>query len=244
MAQAKSIYIVIRGLRPGVYTTWGGKDGAEAQVKGCPDAFYHGFRTEAEAARWLKSLKIPAAKLPADVARLLLADRPAPAVENNLKAAQETGKVILFTDGACTRNPGPGGYGAILIHANRRKEISGGFRLTTNNRMEMTACIMGLKQLKTSSQVMVFSDSRYLVDGMSGGKAARWQAAGWRRTGGLKVENSDLWETLLKLCAVHQVEFSWVKGHAEYPENMRCDELAVQAAHRDAAAVDAGYERK
>jgi ribonuclease HI len=243
LGREKSIYIVIRGIHPGVYFTWSGKDGAEAQVKGYQDALYKGFVTEAEAVRWLQSLKIPTSRLPREISRLLEGERQVSKVENQMQAIQEAGKVALFTDGACIRNPGPGGYGAVLLHAGRRKEISGGYRRTTNNRMELMACIMGLKQLKRSSRVVIFSDSKYVVDSISTGKTARWQSAGWQRSGGQKVENTDLWEDLLKLCAVHQVEFLWIKGHAEYAENMRCDALAVKAARESAAAVDAGFER-
>jgi len=240
----KSFYVVLRGARPGVYTRWAGKGGAEEQVRGFPGALYKGFHSQAEAARWLRGLDLPSEDLPREAAQLLEADAGDAGIEARIRAAHEQGKVILFTDGACARNPGPGGYGAVLLFGNRRKEISGGYRRTTNNRMELLACIMGLKQLRRPSQVVVFSDSRYLVEGMSGEKVLKWQAAGWRRGSNQEVENADLWEELLRLCAAHQVEFFWVRGHAEYRENMRCDALATRAARGAATNVDAGFERK
>lgn len=244
MKSEKSLYIVVRGARPGVYTRWAGEGGAEEQVMGFPGALYKGFRNQTEAARWLRELKLRREELPRQAAQLLEADAGDAEIEARIQAAHEQGKVVLFTDGACARNPGPGGYGAVLLFGNRRKEVSGGYRRTTNNRMELTACIMGLKQLKRPSHVVVFSDSRYLVEGMSGAKAARWQAAGWRRGSNQTVENADLWEELLRLCAAHQVEFFWVKGHAEYRENMRCDEMATRAARDAATRVDVGFEEK
>lgn len=244
LKEEKNLYIVLRGVRPGIYSSWAGKDGAEDQVKGFPGALYKGFRNPAEAVRWLQGLNFPSDELPRQAAKLLEAENADTGLEARIHAAHEQGKVILFTDGACTKNPGPGGYGAVLLYGNQRKEISGGFRRTTNNRMEMMACIMGLKQLKRPSQVIIFSDSRYVVEGMSDKKAAKWQAAGWQRGSNQKVENADLWEELLRLCALHQVEFFWVRGHAEVRENMRCDMLATRAARETATKVDTGFETK
>lgn len=244
MKGEKNYYVVLRGIQPGVYTSWAGENGAEKQVKGYPGAQYKGFHNQAEAARWLRGLNLAREELPRQAAQLLAANTADTEVEALIQSAHEQGKVVLFSDGACIRNPGPGGYGAVLRFRNRRKEISGGYRRTTNNRMEIIACINGLKQLKHPSQVVVFSDSRYLVEAMNGGKALNWQAARWRRGGNQKVENADLWEELLSLCAVHQVEFFWLKGHAEYRENMRCDELATRAAQKAATNVDAGFEGK
>lgn len=234
----------MRGRRPGVYPIWTGKNGAEAQVKDFPGALFKGFADPQEAARWLKSLNIPASRIPEEVSRLLSGEQGAGHIDERLDQALSTGKAALFTDGACRHNPGPGGYGALLISENRTQEISGGFRRTTNNRMELMACILGLKLLKRPSQVVIFSDSRYVVNMMKMGAASRWKAAGWRKVNGQPVLNVDLWDELLKLCAVHQVEFIWVKGHAEYEQNMRCDELAVKAATEKATGVDAGFERK
>jgi ribonuclease HI len=149
--------------------------------------------------------------------------------------------VTIYTDGACLGNPGPGGYGAILLYQGHKKELSGGYRNTTNNRMEIMAAIVGLEALKGKCKVMLYSDSEYLVKAVSRGWAQRWRAKGWKRSKREKAFNPDLWERLLQLCAYHEVQFSWVKGHAGTPENMRCDELAVQAAQRPGLPVDEGY---
>jgi ribonuclease HI len=148
-------------------------------------------------------------------------------------------EVIIYTDGACIGNPGPGGYGVIIIRGKQRQELSGGFRLTTNNRMELMAAIVGLSSLQEKSKVTLYSDSRYLVDAMSQGWVKKWRAKGWKRG---KAENVDLWERLLELCAQHDVAFSWVEGHASNPYNNRCDVLSVQAAKGKNLAVDEPYE--
>lgn len=152
------------------------------------------------------------------------------------------GKVILYTDGACTGNPGPGGYAAILTYGEHRREISGGFRQTTNNRMELTAAIMGLRTLTRPCRVVLYSDSEYVVNAMSRGWAERWKANGWKRNKKERASNPDLWEELLALCDRHEVEFKWVRGHSGNSDNERCDELAVGAAHGTQLAIDKGYE--
>jgi ribonuclease HI len=150
-------------------------------------------------------------------------------------------KVVIYTDGACLGNPGPGGYGVVLLYNNTRKEISGGFRLTTNNRMEIFAAIAGLKALKTCCDVTIYSDSQYVVDAIMRGWASRWKANGWRRNKKDMAVNADLWEQLLTLCAQHEVKFVWVRGHAGNKENERCDELAVCAAKQNGLPPDNGY---
>ena len=139
-------------------------------------------------------------------------------------------RVTLYSDGACSGNPGPGGYGVILECDGREKELSGGFRNTTNNRMELWGVIAGLEALKETCAVTVVSDSKYVVDAMEKGWAAKWRAQGWRRNRNEKALNSDLWARLLDLCAKHSVKFQWVNGHAGHPQNERCDRLAVSAA--------------
>jgi ribonuclease HI len=151
-------------------------------------------------------------------------------------------KVTVYTDGACLGNPGPGGYGAVLISGERRQELSGGFRLTTNNRMEIMAAIAALSILRTRCQVDLYSDSQYLVNAMTKGWVTRWRARNWMRTKVEKAKNPDLWEQLLKLCSRHQVAFHWIKGHNNHLENERCDQLAVAAASGKDLATDAGYE--
>ncbi len=149
--------------------------------------------------------------------------------------------VKLYTDGACSNNPGPGGYGVILVYNSSRKELSKGFRLTTNNRMELLAAIAGLEALKEPCLVTLYSDSQYVVNAIEKGWAARWQANGWMRNKKEKAINPDLWDRLLDLCTIHKVQFEWVRGHAGHSENERCDELATTAAHAANLEIDVGY---
>lgn len=135
--------------------------------------------------------------------------------------------VTIYTDGACSGNPGPGGWGVILSYKGHKKELSGGERQTTNNRMELTAVIEGLSALTRPCRVNVVTDSKYVVDAITLGWARKWRAQGWMRNKKEKALNPDLWETLLNLLDRHEVTFTWVKGHAGHPENERCDELAV-----------------
>ena len=153
-------------------------------------------------------------------------------------------KVTIYTDGACVGNPGPGGYGVVLLYQGHRKELSQGYRETTNNRMEMRAAIAGLKMLKEGCRVTLYSDSAYLVKAMTEGWARKWRQNNWRRTRKEKALNPDLWEELLSLCDQHQVEFQWVKGHARSVENARCDQLAWEAAQQPDLPDDPGYQRK
>jgi ribonuclease HI len=153
-----------------------------------------------------------------------------------------TKEVVIYTDGACTGNPGAGGYGAVLIYNGHRKEISGGYKLTTNNRMEMMAAIAALQSLQEKCTVKLHSDSKYIVDAVTKGWAKKWQANGWKRNKKDKAKNPDLWQTMLDLCQQHQVEFIWVKGHAGIPENEACDRLAVAAAKGRDLPPDEGYD--
>ena len=138
-------------------------------------------------------------------------------------------KITVYTDGACSGNPGPGGYGAILIdeESGQKKEISGGDAHTTNNRMELLSVIEALNLLKFPCEVTLFTDSKYVSDAMRLGWAKKWKANGWMRTKNEEAKNPDLWDKLLSLCDVHHVTFMWVKGHASNPLNNRCDEMAV-----------------
>ena len=150
--------------------------------------------------------------------------------------------IKIYTDGACKGNPGPGGYGVVLISGDRRKELSGGFRKTTNNRMELLACIEGLRSLKRRCTVELTSDSSYVVNAVEKGWAKRWCSKGWNLSPGKPAKNSDLWKQLLELCAEHTVKFHWVKGHAGHPENERCDLLAVEACQLKDLPADFGFE--
>lgn len=141
-------------------------------------------------------------------------------------------KVLLFTDGACSGNPGPGGWGAILKTDNKIKELSGGEASTTNNRMELSAVIGGLSALKRPCAVTVTSDSKYIIDAIQKGWAKKWRSNGWMRNKKDPALNPDLWGKLLDLLDVHEVTFNWVKGHAGHPENERCDTLAVDESKK------------
>ena len=135
--------------------------------------------------------------------------------------------VEIFTDGACSGNPGKGGWGAVLRFGGREKELCGGDDDTTNNRMELTACIEALSALKEPCEVTLTTDSQYVVNGMTKGWASSWQKNGWIKSDKKPAQNPDLWEKLLELSKQHKLTFVWIKGHAGHPENERCDALAV-----------------
>ena len=239
----KQYYAVRKGRQPGVFSRWTGVGGAEEQIKGFSGAVYRGFVTREEAEHFLRTGEVP----PAPPAMIALEPEKTARPE---RAAQQpdhlpdlqAGKVVIFTDGASTGNPGPGGYGVVLLHSDARRELSGGFRCTTNNRMELMGVIAALQTLKRSSPVVLYSDSRYVVDAVEKGWARRWRMRGWMRDGNNRAENADLWAQLLDLLDQHQVEFRWVRGHASHPENERCDRLAVQAAHQQGLPEDEGFK--
>lgn len=151
--------------------------------------------------------------------------------------------VQIFTDGACSGNPGPGGYGALLRYGEHKKEISEGFILTTNNRMEILAVLEAFRCLKKPSSVVLCSDSKYVIDALEQGWAVKWRANGWMRTKRDKALNVDLWEPLLTEIEKHHVTYKWVKGHAGHPENERCDFLAVSAYNGNNLKEDIGYTK-
>ena len=138
--------------------------------------------------------------------------------------------VELFTDGACSGNPGPGGWGAVLRYNSHEKELSGGERETTNNRMELMAAIVAMEALKEPCEIVLTSDSKYLTDAINKGWLASWKAKGWKKGDGKPALNPDLWEEILRLLAIHKVEFVWIRGHNGHEYNERCDRLAVAAA--------------
>ncbi len=149
--------------------------------------------------------------------------------------------VEIYTDGACSGNPGRGGYGVILKYNKEEKEFSEGFALTTNNRMELMAVITGLNMLKYPCEVKLYSDSKYVVDSISKGWVYSWQKKGWKKADGKPALNRDLWEKLLPLMKTHKVELIWVKGHDGHPENERCDGLAVAAYNSSNLGEDTGF---
>jgi ribonuclease HI len=151
-------------------------------------------------------------------------------------------EVTIYTDGCCIKNPGPGGYAAILCYSNHEKEFSGGFQLTTSNRMELMAAIMGLEALKEPCFVTLYSDSKYLVDSVAEGWVNRWKSNNWFRNEKEKAINIDLWEILLSLCDKHTVKFEWIKGHAGHQYNERCDTISKREASKKNLPIDKEYE--
>lgn len=231
MGSQKKYYAVIRGVRPGIYTAWYGPGGAEEQVRGFAGAIFKGFNNLPEAQQWLDN--------PAAGSRSA-SDRPASAEIPDVSCALP-GQTVIYTDGGCLGNPGPGGYGAVILFGKRRKELALGYRCTTNNRMELMACIAALETLKARADVVLHSDSRYVVNGISKGWARRWRANGWMRTKDEAAVNADLWEKLLDLCDLHKVRFVWLRGHTGDRENERCDRLAADAARGPNLREDDAY---
>lgn len=152
----------------------------------------------------------------------------------------ERPRVEAWTDGCCLGNPGPGGYGAVLISGGHRKELSAGYRRTTNNRMEILAAVVALESLNTPCEVVLHSDSQYVVKAMTEGWVEKWKARGWRTAANQPTANPDLWQRMMKARDRHRVTWKWVKGHSGVPENERCDRLANDAARGD-LQEDEGY---
>lgn len=225
MAKKKKYYAVVNGRNPGIYTDWTGQNGAQAQIIRFSGAVYKGFKTQKEAEAFMSQQ----AKEPPDIDK----------EESN---ELQDGTIVIYTDGGCTNNPGPGGYGVVIKNGKETQELSGGYRLTTNNRMELTACIVGLSTLEEPSSILLYSDSKYVVDGISKGWAKRWQSNGWMRNKTEPAVNPDLWEQLLALCDEHEVNFRWVKGHAGNEGNERCDALATKAVLGGQLLSDDVYE--
>jgi ribonuclease HI len=147
--------------------------------------------------------------------------------------------IIMYTDGAARWNPGPGGYGTVLMYKGHRKELAGGFKKTTNNRMELLAVIIGLEALtRKDLKIKIYSDSKYVVDAVEKGWLWNWQKQNFK-----KKKNPDLWKRYIQVQKGLSIDFHWVKGHANIPENERCDELAVEASHQQNLPVDKGYEQ-
>ncbi|ACV62249.1 Ribonuclease H [Desulfofarcimen acetoxidans DSM 771] len=152
-------------------------------------------------------------------------------------------QVEIYTDGACSGNPGPGGYGVVLKYGDKIKELSAAYRKTTNNRMEILAAIIGLEALRRPCTVTLYSDSQYLVNAMTKGWVKRWKANNWMRNKQEAAKNIDLWERMLPLLEQHQVDWVWVKGHADNYYNNRCDFLAVRAIKEQALLEDEGFKK-
>jgi ribonuclease HI len=226
----KKFYAVAVGRSTGIYTDWAT---AEKQVKGFAAAKFKSFPTKTEAEAWLKSP--------------VYAKKEQSSRQENRSAAPQQqcdpDGIIVYTDGGSINNPGPGGYGVVIERAGERQEISGGFRHTTNNRMEMMAAIVGLRELQNcGKKVFLYSDSSYLVNGITKGWAKKWRSKGWKKGDGEPVLNIDLWKELLELLDGVDVLFNWVKGHAGNELNERCDRLAVSAARQAEMVADVVYE--
>jgi ribonuclease HI len=228
VAEKKKFYAIAVGRRPGIYSTW---PEAQAQVLGFAGALYKGFATKAEALAWLQNPVHAPAPAKAKSA-------PAPA-----RPLGKEGEIVIYTDGGARFNPGPGGYGVVLIEGDSHRELSGGYRLTTNNRMELMACIVALRQVRDrGTTVTLYSDSQYVVNGITKGWARSWRQRGWIKADKQPAVNPDLWAELLELVEGLEVDFRWVKGHAGNQWNERCDELAVSAAAQPNLPVDRGYK--
>lgn len=228
MKSGKKYYAVVKGARPGLYTSWSGENGAQAQVFGFLGAKFKGFAELEDALDYLHEhgIQVEGHK------------------DHQPRVRYHDDGIHIFIDGGSIKNPGPGGYGVVLLYQGRRKELSQGFEKTTNNRMELWACIAALASLKKKMPITVYSDSRYIVDNIVQGHAHRWRLNNWLASSKKLVENVDLWRRLLTLVDEYQPQFIWVKGHSGSAENERCDQLAKAAAHGDHLAVDEGYDQE
>jgi len=230
---AKKYYAIAVGRHPGIYDNWAQ---AKLQVMGYPGARYKGFATRVEAESWLGD--------PVWSRKMAPKSTETGKGEGEIGAeALKPGEIAIYSDGGARFNPGPGGYGVIIIEDGARRELSGGFQHTTNNRMELQGCIMALRSLNetASRPIRIYTDSQYVVNGIAKGWARNWRRRGWRRGDGSPAQNADLWGELLDLLEGRQVTFHWVRGHSGHPENERCDEMAVAAAARPNLPPDLGY---
>jgi ribonuclease HI len=217
----KKFYAVRKGHQTGIYTEWFGTGGAQIQVQGFPGAQYRGFPTREDAEAFMAegSIFVP----------------PSP--------TEDGSHVVVYTDGGALGNPGPGGYGVVIIPpGGERRELSGGYRRTTNNRMELMACIVALEHLDAALPIYLHSDSRYMVDAINKKWVFSWQKRGWKKADGQPAKNPDLWQRLLKRLEALNVTFRWVKGHAGQEWNERCDQLAGQAMAQSSLPADSYYE--
>lgn len=228
----KQFYAVRTGRKPGIYTAWAGPDGAEVQVKGFAGARYKGFATRKEAKAWLAEDSEPQAadrRQPSFLDGGSVAGELAAQLEAPLQDATAE-RVVIYTDGACYPNPGPGGWAALLRFRGQEKILTGSEPETTNNRMELTAAVQALAALKEPCQVDLYTDSRYLRRGITEWLAG-WKRRGWQRKLG-ELANADLWQALDQAVQAHQVEWHWVRGHAGNQDNTRVDELARRARNK------------
>lgn len=241
MAKKKKYYAVAVGRATGIFTRWFGDGGAEKLVRGYAGAVYKGFPTMEEARAFIKANEGRRRKPRKTLPKKHSVHTRLPAAAHH-PASDKKGRIVIYTDGGALNNPGPGGYGVVIVNGGKTKELSRGYRRTTNNRMELLACIVGLESIQKPGSVVLHSDSKYVVNGITKGWAEKWKSNGWVKSNKAPALNPDLWDRLLKLCRKHDVEFRWVKGHAGIPGNERCDELATRAASGRNLAVDKIYE--
>jgi ribonuclease HI len=232
MATQKKFYAIAVGAKPGIYDNW---PKAYAQVKGYPGAKYKGFPTRREAENWLGN-PTPTRTTAKEPPPKKISAAPA-------DTSPRVGEVTIYTDGGARFNPGPGGYGVVQIFNGEIKELSGGYQYTTNNRMELMGCIVALRQLEHRDKpVTIYSDSQYVVNGITKGWAKNWRKRGWMKANKEPAINPDLWAELLELIEDLNILFRWVKGHAGHPQNERCDEMAVAWSGKSNLPVDIGYK--
>jgi ribonuclease HI len=226
---ANKFYAVAVGREPGIYTDW---PLAKRQVDGFAGALYKGFPDRAEAEAWLKNPSQPRRRKQTEDTGQQTAGKDAVAGDG----------ISVYTDGSCLGNPGPGGYGVIIHEGGQERQLSGGFRHTTNNRMEIMAAIAGLKAAGAGKQpIHLYSDSSYLVNAIDKGWAKNWARRGWRKADGQPAQNPDLWREILDLLAERKVVWHWLRGHMGHRENERCDRLALMAAKSADLPEDSGY---
>ncbi len=236
---SKKVYAVFQGHQPGIYNSW---DESSEQVKGFKGAIYKSFPREIEAIEWLRECVLQAKEpVTQELIDLIKNHIDKVGIESKSSLSDPNGEIIIHTDGGASPNPGIGGYGVVLQRGHWRKELSAGYKLTTNNRMEMMAVIVALQALNEASEVVLHTDSKYIVDSVSKRWVYGWKKRGWKKSDGKRPENVDLWEILIALLERHQVEFRWVKGHAGNTENERCDALVAEARKYKNLLVDTGY---
>ena len=217
----KKYYAVRKGHKTGLFTQWFGPEGAQSHIKGYPGAEFKGFASREEAEHYLS----------------------AQPVEKTDHRQEKDHLIRVFTDGGAVGNPGPGGYGVVILMPDgERLEFGGGFRWTTNNRMELMGGIMALEALNPGIPITLSSDSRYMVDAVNKGWVHAWRRRGWKKANGQPALNVDLWRRLLTQLEAKNVELRWVKGHAGDTWNERCDQLVHEAIRDGNLAVDVEYE--
>ena len=231
-------YAVAQGRKTGIFTSW---PEAQQQVTGFTNAIFKSFKTQQEAEAFLKNPSFsPGPDKSGSAKSEPKKTGPGkPSKTNSCEESYPAGTIVVHTDGGAIGNPGPGGYGVVIKD---RQELSGGYNLTTNNRMELMAVMVALEALrKETAPIVLHSDSKYVINGLNKGWARNWKKKGWIKSDGNPAMNADLWALLLDLQIGRDITFKWVKGHAGNPLNERCDELANGTARKKGMPDDIGY---